>query len=317
MSSLLSTSEIIQAKRIGASQIAAVAGISPFDKRWDIWADIMGRVGAKEQTERMFWGIKLEPLIAEVFSARKGIPVEWWNRRIDSARYPWQAASPDAFLLSHRQNRPVREGILECKTAGLDQAGEWDRESDNEDGVPEHYVAQVQWQMTTCELYTAYIAVLIAGNDFRIYEIHHDPVLEEILLEEAEEFWRMYIMSNTEPPISGSDRAREYLRKKFPVHKKTLRPPNEAEIELLQQYAELRDLLDQATDHRKALENQITQSIGDAEGLDWEKGRFTWKRTKDRMLTDWKKLSQDHKELVQQYTRIEPGCRRIYFREKE
>jgi len=56
--------------------------------------------------------------------------------------------------------------------------GDWGLDAGDEDGMPDYYLAQVEWQLSVTGLKTAYIAVLIAGNDFRIYKIHHDPVLE-------------------------------------------------------------------------------------------------------------------------------------------
>lgn len=322
---MVSASEIIHASGIGASEIAAVMGISPFDEPWDIYARKHSLAKPKEQTEAMFWGTMLEPVVAKVFSMRMEMPIEWYNERIYSAERPWQYASPDAFIVA---SAPVagRIGLLECKTAGLHQSGEWDRNSDGEDGVPEYYLAQVQWQMSVCRLNIAYIAVLIAGQDFRVYRIDHDPVLEDILLEAGETFWRHHILTKEEPTISGSEAARDYLRKRYPRQREKLRPATEAEVELLDQYAQLRGLLKQGGERRKVLENQITQAVGDNEGLEWARGKFTWKLTKDRRFVNWEGLAksqiatyseQDQKDLVSQYTLTKDGYRRIHFNDED
>lgn len=320
---MTSAKEIIQASGIGASEIAAVLGISPWADRWTIYARKHKLIEPEEQSEEMFWGTMLEPVIAQVFSRRMELPIEWYNQRVYNPVRPWQYASPDAFILDSQGLD--RTGVLECKTAGLHQSGEWDRDASDEDGVPDYYVAQVQWQLSTLALETAYIAVLIAGNDFRVYRIEHDPVLEEILLEEGEEFWRKHILTQVEPPIGGSERARKYLRQRFPREREKLRPATVTEMEWLNQYAELRSLLDQGEAKKKELENQITQAIGDGEGLIWPRGKFTWKRTKDRSLVQWHELAekqmeeyseQEKKEFIARYTRTEPGYRRIHFREE-
>lgn len=321
----MSAAEIIRASGIGASDIAAVCGMGKFNDEWGVYAQKNGLVGPIEETERMFWGKKLEPVIAEVFGERMNMPIQWFNQRIESKRYAFMFASPDAFILS--LDRTVRQGVLECKTAGLDQAGEWSKDDGDQDGVPEYYQAQVQWQLSTCELRLAYVAVLIAGNDFRVYEIHHDPDFEDLLVEEADYFWRTYIMAKREPPISGSDRARDYLRRRHPRDNGVIRRANLMETDLLNAYSELRALMDQATARRKELENQITQQIGDDAGLEWDGGKFTWKRIKDSKQVQWKILAEDQfllslpateqKELVQRYTKIKPGYRRINFRDED
>lgn len=318
---LTSAGDIIRASGIGASEIAAVMGISPFDYPWDIYARKLGIIGRKEQTEAMFWGKKQEPVIAQVFSERTGYPIEWCDKRIWSKKRPWQYASPDAFVIP-APTAPKQ--ILECKTAGLQQAGDWDRDADGEDGVPEYYVAQVEWQMSVCELDLAYIAVLIAGNDFRIYEVPHDPVREEILLEAGENFWSSYLLPKIEPPMGGSDDARKYLRKHFPREREKLRPATVEEIDWLNEYLEVRRLLDAEEARKNELENQITKAIGDNEGLEWRRGKLTWKRTKDRSEVNWEKLANDQLEgfskqekaaFIEQYTETVHGHRRIHFHE--
>jgi predicted phage-related endonuclease len=151
-------------------------------------------------------------------------------------------------------------------------------------------------------------------------------VLEDILVEAGETFWRQHILAKVEPPISGSEAARQYLRQRYPRQREKLRPATAEETELLDRYAELRGLLKQGAVRRKALENQIAQAIGDNEGLEWERGKFTWKRTKDRRFVNWEGLAksqiatyseQDQKDLVKQYTLTKDGYRRIHFNDED
>lgn len=316
--SLTSTAEIVRATGIGATDIPAIMGLSPWADRWTVYARKLGLIGPQEQTEEMYWGKKLEPVIAQVFAEKMDLPILWYDQRIVNKERPWQYCTPDAFV-----NTAPRRRVLECKTTGLARAGDWDREMRNEDGVPDYYLAQVQWQLSTLELDVAYIAVLVAGNDFRIYTIERDPVLQDILLEEGEEFWQRHILGKVEPAISGSDRARQYLRRRYPREREKLRRATPMEAELLVAYANLRVLLDAGDERKRELENQITESIGDAEGLEWERGKFTWKRTRDKTVISWDELAksqligfdaEQQRELIDQYTHTEPGVRRIYFK---
>jgi hypothetical protein len=84
-----------------ASDIAAIVGISPFADRWQIWARKQGLI-APEESERMFWGIKLQSVIAQVFAEKMDLPVEWHDRRIYHPTRSWQYASPDAFTSPSR-----------------------------------------------------------------------------------------------------------------------------------------------------------------------------------------------------------------------
>jgi predicted phage-related endonuclease len=210
--------------------------------------------------------------------------------------------------------------LLEVKTAGFHRSGEWSRDSGDEDGVPDHYLAQVQWQLSVTELETAYIAVLIGGTEFLIYKIQHDPELEALLVEEGEQFWREYLVKGVEPPIGGSSLARDYLKQRYPREKEKLRPACSLEIAWLDEYAQLRAELDQRETRREELENQLKQSIGASEGLSWLGGKLTWKRTKDRSATNWEELAQsqlagyapdEQAALIQEHTHPVAGSRRL------
>ena len=317
--------EIIQELSLGATDIPAVMGISPFNDAWGVWASKLKLIGPKEQTPAMYWGSKLEPVIAQAFAEKMGVPVEWWNRRLYSQERPWQSATPDAFVLdplSVEDGHPERCAVLEVKTAGLQYAGDWDRDTDSEDGIPEHYYAQLIWQMSVTRLPKAWIAVLIGGQDFRVYSVPFDREAEEVLLEAGDDFWRHHVLAGVEPPLSGSESARQYLRSRYPRHTEKIRLATAEEIEVLDRYAELRALLKQGAERRKTLENQITAAIGDAEGLKWDGGKFTWKRTKDSHPINWEGLAksqlclrteEEQRDLVSQYTTTKPGHRRINF----
>ena len=315
---LVSAAEIMHEKAISATEIPAIAGISRFGDEWTVYAKKFGIGEPEPPTEEMIWGIELQPTIARVFGKRMDVPVEWFDRRVWSRTRPWQCCTPDALILTDPKQ------VLECKTTSAHKAGDWDREASDGDGAPDDYVAQVTWQLSTLELDVGWIAVLIGGNDFRTYRIERDPALERILLEAGEDYFLRHVMGGEEPAIGGSDRARNYLRKRYPREREKLRPATLEETEWLGQYAELRGLLHQGEVRRTELENQITLAIGDAEGLEWERGRFTWKRTKDRRFVDWKALAEDQlalhseeekKAFRDRYTRIENGYRRIHFSE--
>jgi predicted phage-related endonuclease len=266
--------------------------------------------------------MELQQPIAQVFSRRMHLPIQWWDQRIYHPERAWQYASPDALILTQPQE------ILEVKTCSLRYAGDWDRpegEFGDEDQIPDYYWVQVEWQMSVMQLETAWIAVLIAGNDFRVYKIHHDPVLEEILLEQGEKCWRENLMSDVMPQISASQAARNYIRQKHPREKQPVRLATREEIQLLDEYGRARQEFAKTKNRKEGLENQLCQAIGDAEGLSWSGGRMTWKRSRDHFETNWEELAKhqlvgyaddERQALIQQFTHPEPGTRRIYFKEE-
>lgn len=322
---MTSAREIIQASGIGASEVAAILGISPFGDAYTVLARKKGFGDPQPETEEQHWGKLLEPLIAGVFAHRENLPIEWWDKPVYSKKRDWQRASPDGLILS-KTEPAERVGVLECKTTGPHYASHWDQSGTGADGIPEYYLVQVEWQMSTLELPVAHVAVLIAGQDFRTYRIEHDPILEEIILEQVEPFYFQCVLGDAEPPMGPSPHARNYIRQRYPKHTEKLRPAEGPEIEWLQEYASLRSRMDVLEDQKATLENQLCRAIGDAEGIQSANAKMTWKKIKDRFETNWEELAreqligytdEEQRAKIQQYTETIHGYRKIHFRKNE
>jgi hypothetical protein len=72
----------------------------------------------------------------------------------------------------------------------------------------------------------------------------------------------------------------------------------------------------------------LREAVGGREGITWNRGRFTWRKTKDTTQTDWESMSlgllNEHlkdpakqEELIDFYTRPKPGIRKIYLRDEK
>lgn len=78
------------------------------------------------------------------------------------------------------------------------------------DEIPDYYMTQVQHYLAVTGVKTADVAVLIGGNDFRIYTIEADEELQALLIERESEFWAL-VESRTPPDLTSTkDAARRY-----------------------------------------------------------------------------------------------------------
>lgn len=100
--------------------------------------------------------------------------------------------------------------ILECKTAGIHGARLW------RDGVPEYVQLQVMHQLAVTGHRAADVAVLIGGQELRIFRIERDEALIARLIALEQEFWEM-VQSGTAPPGDGSESSEKALRYLYPV----------------------------------------------------------------------------------------------------
>lgn len=319
---LTSAREIVETKGLGASEIAGVCGLSPFIKPWEIWARKRGLIVPEAPSRRMRRGIRLQQPAAQIFSEDYGIPHEWWDRSNYNPDRPWQRSTVDAFV----PNIANKKAVLEVKTTGLDQAGEFARleegEIGTEDGIPDYYLAQVQWQLSTHDLKYGYLAVLIAGDELRAYKIERDQTLIDDLLEEGDVFWRRYVLGGLEPPPGHSDAVQAYIKRRWPREREGVRLATDAEMDLLNEYAEVRVQLEPLENRKKDLEVLLKKAAGDNAGIESPAARFTYKKIRDQQQVNWQKLAESQIEsypddvrhsMIAEHTETIVGYRKIHF----
>lgn len=175
---------------IGSSDASAVLGLSPWSTALSVYLDKTGQAPPKEMSQAMRWGLALEPAIAEAYRQETGRLATAPAKAL--ARHPkrdWQIASID---------READDRIVELKTAGARQADEWGEPGTDE--VPEYYLVQVQHQMAVTGHLLADIAVLIGGQDFRVYHLERSEPIIDRLTEIEAAFWDRVQRRDPPPP---------------------------------------------------------------------------------------------------------------------
>lgn len=247
----------------------------PFKSRLGLYAD---KVGASEDLDlssvpRVAWGNRLEGSVADAFCELTGaqvIPIAPFTlyRRRDLP----MTATPDRLLAGS----PAR--ILECKTAGAEQAKHWGEDGDPE-GVPLRYSIQVQHQLAVMDLPRAHLAVLIGGNDFRTYEIEADADFRSVLERRVREFWRsVELREAPEPGPLDLDVVRSLYRKAS-VGKSVRIQAQEADA-LLDEYELAKQIASDASKQADTAKARLMALLGDAEEGVLPSGRsLLWRAT--------------------------------------
>jgi putative phage-type endonuclease len=175
----LSESDWLEIRRcsLGASECAAALGVSPFDTPIDIWQRKIGKAPPVAETDAMRWGKKLERVIQEEYEERTGetLATQVFARHPER---PWMTATLDGLTPAGK--------VVEFKTASA-FAREWGDEADE---VPMQYLVQLHHQMVVVGATEADLAVLIGGQDFRVYSVRQDADLARHVRTGAERFWR-------------------------------------------------------------------------------------------------------------------------------
>jgi len=182
-------------KGIGGSDVAPILGISPWRTPLDVWKDKTGKNPLEsEETSAMYWGTVLEDVVAREFAYRTNKKVARRNSMFRDKQNPILIANIDRYILNEK-------AILECKTSNAFAAKEWGE--DSSDKIPLFYLTQIMHYMMVTGYKESYLAVLIGGNDYRIYHQEYDEVLAKMIRAKCEEFWEKYVKTDTPPPASN------------------------------------------------------------------------------------------------------------------
>ncbi len=285
---------------------------------FDRWAEKKGHAPRWDPTPRMLMGKDVEQGIMKAYERLTGRKVAWTDRTLQHPQRTWMGASPDALVFAPSD---ALDRVVDAKLVFWDQRRKWGATSHQ---IPEGIQLQMWWIMAVLECEVCDVAAWAGEDEPRIYQIERDREAERVMIAKCEEWHRRYIEGDEIPPISGSKGAAVWLQQTFPRQRADIREATADEVEALESLALARRDLKEADERRKVLENEIKLAIGDHEGLEWEWGKFTWKLTKDKKKIDWKALGthllitrikdeEERKTLESEYTKTEPGTRRVHF----
>lgn len=297
------TKQIERRKGIGASQAAAVVGLSPWAGPLDVYRAIVEGYRIPNNP-RMEWGLRHEAAILRACCERMDVEIREAETYQDKD-LPFLFATPDGMMYD-------RDAVVEAKTTEVFNGQEWGE--DGSDQIPNHYRIQVAQQMMVTGMAMAYVPVLIGLSDFRIFEIARDDGLEQTLRVSLDAFWNKHIKPRVPPIPDGSMAATAWVKERFPSDDGQFIQAD------LDQNAMLLDL-EQARKHQEAaknacaqLENQVKTLIATSSGIEGTNGRVTWKQSKGRISTDWRAVVEEAEvgaELIAKHTSKSTGSRRF------
>lgn len=180
-------------KSLGASETAAVLGMSPFETAYDVYRTKHGHV-KPFPPELALLGHMSEPIMHEWTERLSGLKVTLdAGFMARSKKYPWLHATFDRVIRDGRSITPVQ-----FKTARFPWA----------DGVPIHVRVQVQQEMLIAGAERALVVVLAAGRDFEYAWVDRDEeFISSILVPQTDAFWND-LQGFTPPlPMSMADMA--------------------------------------------------------------------------------------------------------------
>lgn len=254
---------------IGATDVSAILGLHPYRSAHSVYLDKMGLSPETDINQAIVHGLNLELYVARLYARVTGRRIHKSGLRRMRGK-PHLACNPDYEI---RAERPLR--LLECKTAGYYAGQIFGSESD---AMPDQYLIQAMWQLAVTNRAICDLAVLIGGQDYRIYTVERDEELIASLIRQANDWWETYILSETPPPLSGHPADSAWIKEQYPQSFSCeIRATPEIE-ELCASLAQTKSTAKLIGAEQARIENEIKMYMADADRLDLGNlGHITWR----------------------------------------
>lgn len=260
-----------RAQGIGASEMAAVLSLSPWASPWSLWAAKLGWLPKREPSDKMQFGHRIEPVVADWFTEQTGLHVARPDQGVEmmcaNPDRPWLRATPDGIVT---ENEPSKTQISFWLETDWEPLGgfemKYDSQSKRWPRIPVHYQVQGQAQMAVTGWERVWFAVL-HGWRLEVYELERDQADIDLMVERAEQFWHDHVLAEVEPPTDGHDATAAAIAQVYSTvddDKKVALDDQPDAVAALRALAAAKAMKASAETEVKALTARVKTAIGDA-----------------------------------------------------
>ena len=287
-------------KSLGGSDMGAVLGLNPYSSPYSVWAEKTGKVPPAEENEAMRQGRDLEDYVAKRFTELSGKKVHRVNAILRNAEYPYIHANLDRAIANEKSG-------LECKTASALSESRF-----KGGNFPTHYYAQCVTYLAITEYLRWYLAVLILGKGFKVYQmtrIENDECPEwcedSVFVSEEElaalkscasNFWENHVITDTPPEIDGGEATKEAIKVIYADSVSDTECDLFAVGDKLERYNELTKLIKGYETELNEVKAEIQSYMGDNEKGFYQDYKVSWK-TQERSTFDAKKFKVENPSI--------------------
>jgi predicted phage-related endonuclease len=182
---------------IAASETAALFGELPYSSIRALYeAKLNPELFLDAESERMYWGRRLEGIIAEELTIRHGWQLDDFGRFavLRSKQWPWLTATLDRRIRAIDARGP---GVAECKNSSFFMREEW-----NDAGAPIWIQIQGQTQLAVSGYSWGVFPVLLGGCEWRMVEFQRDDDFIAMIVSKAAAFSH-HVRNRVPPPVDG------------------------------------------------------------------------------------------------------------------
>ena len=273
---------------IGGSDAAAVIGLNPFRSRIEVYADKMGMMPEKEDTESMRLGRDLEDYVAQRFCEETGKKVRRNNFMWCHDEHRCMIADVDREIIGENAG-------LECKTT---QA--WGGKVIMKGEIPLTYYVQCMHYMAVMGYDRVYLAVLIFGKGFFHFTIERDEDEIAALVASEAAFWRDHVEAGISPDPDGSQSAEQAVDAMWGNR------AQEDELLMFDFSDDMRELCDLAAAEKEikrqkdAIKQRLQAALGEHMVGSSDRYVITW-RPQERSSIDSRRLYRERPDIYREY----------------
>ena len=175
-------------KGIGASEVGALLGLSPYETPFSLWLKKTGQIEPEPENVAMKLGHYLEPVVAQLWEEETGekvIKASAADIIYVHPEYDYMRATPDRIVRG-------RKKLVEIKTTVT--------QVDPEDIYP-HWLCQCQFQMYVTGIHDCDLAYLVQGRYFGYVNVPYDEEFAEYIAERVKEFWNENVLGGKQPDL--------------------------------------------------------------------------------------------------------------------
>jgi len=242
---------------VGASEVAAILGLSPYGSAFDVWAVKTGLVPPFEGNDATRLGQTLESSI-----------LDHAERQVGDLRRDVEIESPERCGVIRATLDGINDEsghVVEAKTAGLlsGTAANWGDEGkvEHAEQVPKNYWIQIQIQLMVADQEHGSIFALLPRRGICRFDVEIDRVVCGMMVERVNDWWQRHIIEGNEPEMFGAsiDVLKQIPRDEPEIHF------DESVQRLVDEYRSVQVEEKRFRKRRESIQAELVQHLGKSE----------------------------------------------------
>jgi putative phage-type endonuclease len=281
---------------LGGTDSAAICGFSTYRNAWDVAAEKKRILPPWRGNERTEIGRLLEDPVAQVYALRTGVELTRVEEVVRDSRMPFLGGHPDRLVVGAKKGVEVK--TIQFGFEKWSKPGEPVR-------VPQDYFVQCMHYLMVTGYETWDLVALFGLSRIRWYTIDRNERVISALRAKGEAFWERYVLGPDLPPIEPSERARAWLKERYPEPKgPALAVANEEQAKAIAHWLEAKGSREAAETEEEKWKIRVQAAIGEASGITTDGVTVTWRKNKDsvELVTDWQAVSKVYREQLLKLT---------------